>query len=94
MSILSEAAYLYVHSKELLSINRKLKRMGGKAEKHVKRHQKAKDNSEQAVHRKRHGDVVRDIQDLLKKHNAILSKLKRHQVAFAHGLGKEHKIKL
>ena len=93
MGLTNEAAYLYVHSKELVSLTRKLKRLSKKADKHATKHQKAQTPEDKHKHQKKHTNVSSDIKKLVEKHNTTIRKLRGHQVAFAHALGKETKIK-
>ena len=93
MSLVSHAAYLYVHSKELIVLNKKLKRLSKKAEKHKKKGERESDFERVHKHAKRHAEAGEDIRTLLKKHNRLLTKLRRHQVVYAHELKKEHKIR-
>ena len=93
MGLTNEAAYLYVHSKEMVNLTRTLKRLSKRAEKHVKKHQKAKDEKTKTKHQKKHTNVSKDIKHLVEKHNLLIKKLKSHQVAFAHALSKETSIK-
>lgn len=91
MSLAKEAAYLYVFSKELLKLNKKLKKLGRLADKHKVRHGKARVHKKEK-HKIRHVLTVRDIEELMKKHNYALGRLKTHYHRFAHYLKKEHKI--
>ena len=84
MNISNEAAYLYVLSKEIESLNRKIKRLSKKADKHKERHQQASEEKKEK-HRRRYGKVIEKLKDLLKEHNRILTSLRRHQIAFAGG---------
>ena len=93
MSLANEAAYLYVLSKELVTINKRVRKNSQKAQKHLEKHYKAISPEEKAKHQHKHAQRVTDIQKLLQEHNKILSKLRRHQIAFAHQLQKEHQIK-
>lgn len=93
MNITNEAAYLYVHSKELVSLNKRLKRLSRKAEKHVKKHGKTKSEEKKARHKLGHRKATEKIKNLIREHNRVLEKLRHHQVAFAHALREEHKVK-
>jgi hypothetical protein len=92
MSLSSEAGYLYIYSKELLSINKQLRKLGVKAEKHVKKHQKAKSKNEQLKYQEKHARTRIKIEKLLKKHNHVIKTLKHHHLEFYNTLRKEHKI--
>jgi len=91
MTLANEAAYLYVHSKELLSLNKELRNLTNKAQKHVEKHNKSKTEEDRYKHRRKHGKTTEEIQKIIKKHNTTLQKLKSHQIAFAHALQKEHR---
>ena len=93
MGLTNEAAYLYVHSKDLVALTRKLKRLSKKADKHAKKHQKAETPEKKHKHQKKHTNVSNDIKKLVEKHNAVIKRLQGHQIAFAHALSKETKIK-
>ncbi len=93
MNLTNEAAYLYVYSKELISLNKKLKRLSGKAEKHIYKHGKATSEKERLKHRTKHSKTVEKIRKLMVKHNELLNKLRHHHVAYAHALRAEHKVK-
>lgn len=91
MSLFNEASRIYIFSKELVKLNKKLRKLGNLAEKHKGKHEKAKKHKKEK-HRVKHTLAVRDIEKLMKKHNAVLNKLKTHYFRFAHYLRKEHKI--
>lgn len=91
MDLLKEAGYLYVFSKELLKLTKKLKKLGRLAEKHKRRHEKAPEHKKEK-HRIRHALTVRNIEELFRKRNAVLEGLKIHYHRFAHYLREEHKI--
>ncbi len=93
MNLTNEAAYLYVYSKDLISLNKRLKGLSGKAEKHIYKHGKATSEEERLRHRTKHGKVVEKIQKLMVKHNELLNKLHHHHVAYAHALRAEHSVK-
>ena len=92
MGLVNEAGYLYVHSRELVILNKKIKRLSKKAQKHVEKHGKAKTEEKKFKHKKKHTKTTEDIRDLMKKHNKVLGKLKAHQIAYIHALRKEHKV--
>ena len=91
MNISNEAAYLYVYSKELEKINSKIKRLSKKAEKHKKKHDNAREHKK-PKHKAKHSNVIGNIKDLMRRHNKLVTQLRRHQIAFAGALTKEHKI--
>ncbi|MBT3814088.1 hypothetical protein HOE37_00805 [Candidatus Woesearchaeota archaeon] len=92
MGLVNEAGYLYVHSKELLVLNKRIKRLSKKAKKHVDKHTKAETEGARSKHKKKHTKTTEDIHSLMKKHNKVLIKLKAHQIAYIHALRKEHKV--
>ncbi|MBR9683297.1 hypothetical protein GOV03_02040 [Candidatus Woesearchaeota archaeon] len=91
MPLTKEAARLYLFSKRVLELNKKLKKLGKSAEKHKGRHEKAAMHKK-GKHRARHASTVKDIREVMKKHNEALSRLKTHYHRFAHYLRKEHKV--
>ena len=92
MKLANEAGYLYVYSKQLMYINKKIKKLSAKAEKHAVKHMKANTEKKKQKHREKHARVKINIENLLKKHNKIVKILRHHNVAFYHALAKEHKI--
>jgi len=88
MGLTNEAAYLYVHSKDLISLTKKLRRLSKTAEKHTTKHQNAKDEETKVKHHKKHATVSKKMKELIEKHNRIIERLRSHQVAFAHALSK------
>ena len=92
MTLANEAAYLYVYSKQLMNLNKRIRRYTKKAVKHKEKHHQANEIEKKIKHQKRWHDAAKKLQDLMKDHNVILAKLNNHQVAFAHSLRKEHKV--
>ncbi len=93
MSIANEAGYLYVLSKDLATLNKKMKKASKKAQKHLEKHQQATSPEKRQKHQQKHAKKTQQIKKLLEEHNEILAKLRRHQIAFAHQLQNEHQIK-
>tara|TARA_Y100000310_G_scaffold268505_1_gene281136 strand:+ start:247 stop:522 length:276 start_codon:yes stop_codon:yes gene_type:complete len=91
MSLLKEAGNLYLYSKELIKLNRQLKKYGKLAEKYKSKHHAA-DEHKKGQYKSRHESAVKNINKLLKRHNHVLSGLRTHYHGFAHYLRKEHKI--
>ena len=91
MSLTQEAGYIYIYSKRLTKLNKKLKKLGKLAEKHHGRRLKAKEH-QQEKHKLRHAAAVRDIQELMMYHDRNLIKLRTHYRRFAHYFRKEHKL--
>jgi hypothetical protein len=92
MSLFKEATYIYIYSKELTRVNKKIKNLSKKADKHYKKHQESKEEKEKHKHRKKHLSTVDDITSLIKKHNNVMKSLKHHLLNYHHSLKKEHKI--
>ncbi|NQV91932.1 hypothetical protein HQ489_05660 [Candidatus Woesearchaeota archaeon] len=90
-SLLHEAGYLYKYSKELLRLNRKLKKYGKLAEKHKRKHGVAKEK-DKPKHLAKHSKTMEDVHELMKRHNRYFGKLRYHYLRFAHHFRKEHKI--
>jgi len=93
MKIANEAAYLYVYSKELQKLNRKLKRYSNKAQKHLDNHHRAKTEEKKLRHQTKHLRTKVKINKILKRHDLVLSSLRHHYLIFKHALNHEHKIK-
>ncbi len=93
MNLLSEAYYMYYYSRELIKINKKVKRHSKKAEKYVHKHRKAKTEEKKSRHKLGHQKATGKIKDLIEQHNRILKKLRHHHNNYLHALKKEHSIK-
>lgn len=91
MSLIKEAGRIYVFSKELMKLNKKLRKLSKLAEKHKKKHGAAESHKKEK-HRVRHTLTVKDMETTMKKHNVVLNRLKTHLHRFAHYLRKEHKV--
>ena len=92
MNLANEAGYLYVHSKELLSINKQLKTLSKKSEKHAKKHAKAFTEGKKRKHREKYLKSKLKMEKLMKRHKELIKKLEHHRIAFHHALAKHHKI--
>ena len=92
MSIASEAAYLYIRSKEFSKVNRQLQELSKKAQHHRDKHAQATDEAGRAKHKRKHSRITDDIKDLMKRHNMLLSRIKHHMVRYNDALRKEHKL--
>ncbi len=88
MKLTREAAYLYVHSKELVALTKKLRKLSKKADKHADKHQK----TGKEKHRHKHIKVSGEIKHLIEKHSTIIKKLRHHYLRFTYALKKEIKI--
>jgi len=91
MSITREAGYLYIYSKELIKMNKKLHKLSKEAHSHGQRHLQATDEKTRFKYAKKHRKAGEDLQDLVKKHHALLSRIKHHLVNYNHALRKELK---
>ncbi|MFH1682525.1 MAG: hypothetical protein ABIA37_01890 [Candidatus Woesearchaeota archaeon] len=91
MNLLKEAGYVYLYSKKLVYLNKKIKKLGKKAVKHKSRHEKAAEHKKEK-HHVRHVLTVRQINALMEKHNSTLKKLAYHSHKFSECLRKEHKV--
>ncbi len=91
MSLSNEAGYLYVLSKDLIALNKKIKSHADDVRKHAENHTKATHQSDKQKHLERHSDARDTLGKLLEKRYEILKKMQRHQVAFAHRLREESK---
>ncbi len=91
MSLIKEASRLYLFSKELVKLNKRLRKLGRSAEKHKVRHEKASRHKKEK-HKVRHALTVKDVKELMEKHDAVLKRLKTHYQRFTHYLRKEHKV--
>lgn len=92
MGLANEAGYLYIYSKKLIYINKRIRSASKGAEKHLEKHRKADNHDRKHHHYKKHLSKKGDIEKLIKEHNKILKQLHHHEVAFAHSLRKEHNI--
>jgi len=90
MALTKEAGNLYIYSKELIKLNKKLKRFSKRAEKHKTKHEKAKEHKKDK-YKMKHALAVRDLKKVMKRHNQVLAGLRTHYHRFAHYLRKEHK---
>ncbi|HLC71061.1 MAG TPA: hypothetical protein VJI32_03585 [Candidatus Nanoarchaeia archaeon] len=83
MTITNEAAYLYVFSKKLISVNKKIHSLREDGRKAMERLHQTSDS----VRKERYQNQSQKAADKLKKaieeRQSILAKLHRHQVAFA-----------
>ncbi len=91
MGILKEAGYVYLLSRGLVKSNKRLRKLGKLAEKHKEKHGKASEHKKEKYRRK-HSSVIKEINELMTKHNRNLSRIKVHYHRFAHYLRKEHKL--
>ena len=92
MSITREAAYLYLCSKELTKMNKKLHELSTEVQYHRQKHALAADEKNRYKHSKKHHHATGELQQLLKKHDAMLSRIKHHLVNYNNSLRKELKL--
>ena len=91
MSITREAAYLYLCSKELTKMNKKLHELSKEAQYHGQKHTLAADERTRYKHSKKHHHATQEAQHLLNKHHEMLSRIKHHLVNYNNALRKELK---
>ena len=91
MSITREAAYLYLCSKELTKMNKKLHDLSKEAQQHGQKHALATDEKNRHHYAKKHRQAGEELQHLAKKHHALLSRIKHHLVNYNNALRKELK---
>lgn len=91
MGLAEEAEKLYIYSSWLEKLNRKLRKLGRKAEKHRRRHEAAPEHKKEK-HRIRHALTIQEIRELMKQHDEVLGGLKRHYLRFVYYLKEEHKL--
>ena len=91
MSITREAAYLYLCSKELSKMNKKLHGLSKDAQHHGQKHASATDEKSRHKHAKKHHHTTKKLQHLVKEHHEMLSRIKHHLVNYNNALRKELK---
>jgi len=87
MTITNEAAYLYVYSKKLIAVNKKIHSLREEGQKAVQRLHQTADQKQKYQHRSQ--KAAEKLRKAMEEKQTILGKLHRHQVAFAHQLRKE-----
>jgi len=93
MNIAYEAAYLFVYAKKLQRVTTKLKSLSKDAQHHLNKHNATQNPKDKEHHKTKHQKVTKKIQDLITRHNELLTKIRHHQLLFASTLQKEHRIK-
>ena len=93
MNLANEAGYLYNHSKELISLNRRLRSLSKKADKHSEKYHQATKEEKRRKHKKKYSRVATKIKRLIKKHDKLILLLRHHHLAYEHALYKEQKVK-
>lgn len=92
MSLASEAAYLYIRSKEFTKVNKELKRLGEKAQELSKKHANSSDEKQRKKYHEKHSKTTEEIKKLVKRHNQILTRIKHHMVGYNDALRKQHRL--
>lgn len=92
MSIVREAAHLYIYSKKLHALEKQLPGLSKKAEKHKAKLEKTTSESKKK-HQRKHTKTTEKIAVLMKEHATILKKLQQHHDHFVKYLHKEHKTR-
>lgn len=83
MTITNEAAYLYVYSKKLISVNKKIHSLREDGQKAMQKfHQTTDTKRKQECHHQSQ-KVAEKLKKVIEERSTILAKLQRHQVAFA-----------
>ena len=82
MNLVKEAAYLYVYSKGLAKINRKLRKHSKRAEKHRYKMSQTRNEKKKLRHESVHLKSARKIHKLMKKSDLLLAKLQHHYLNF------------
>jgi len=91
MTLVNEAAYLYVFSKKLLKITEQLRKLRHKAETHAQEQRRSKDHKQRNSHFQKQAKTADKIKEKQQEYTQTLQELRRHQVAFAGQLQKEMK---
>jgi len=91
MALLKEARFLYSYSRELVKLNKKLSKLGRRAEQHKVRHGRASEDKKQK-HKVKHVLTMREINKMKNKHNQLIMRLRTHHQHYAHYLRKEHSV--
>ena len=91
MSLTREAGYLYLCSKELAKINKKLHDLSKDVHHHRQKHLQAADEKSRYKHAKKHHHAAKELQQSMQKHHSMLSRIKHHLVNYNNALRKELK---
>jgi len=89
MTITNEAAYLYVYSKKLISINRRIHSLREDGRKALEKFHQTNDSSQKEKYRRQSRKAADKLKKTIEEKQNILTKLHRHQVAFAGQLRNE-----
>ena len=91
MSITRESAYLYLCSKELTKMNKKLHEQRKETHTLAQKSTQATDERTRVKFWKKHHRAAEEMKKLMKEHNAMLSRIKHHLVNFNSALRTELK---
>ena len=91
MDLTSEAAYLYIYSKKFIRLNKELKSLSKKAEKHREKHETVVEHKKEK-HRQKHINVISKIKKLKTEHNKLINKIHHHYSKFYNSMNEEHRI--
>lgn len=83
MTLANEAAYLYVFSKKLISINKKIQSLREDGQKAMQRFHQTMDVKQKQEYHHRSQKAAEKLRKKIEERYTILGKLHRHQVAFA-----------
>lgn len=86
-----EAGYLYWYAKKLNKVNKKLKRLGEKAQKHAKKYAAASGKDRERRFKKYHS-AKEEMQELMKTHHRLMDKVKHHLMLFHDAFRKQQKF--
>lgn len=89
MTITNEAAYLYVYSKKLIAVNKRIHSLREDGQKIMRRFGQINDIAQKQKHHHQSQKAAQKLQKSIEERNTILAKLHRHQVAFAGQLRNE-----
>lgn len=91
MNLAHEAGYLYWYAKKLNKVNKKLKRLSEKAQKHAKKYAAAS-GKDRERHFKKHHAAREEIQELMKVHHRVMNIIKHHLMRFHDTFRKQPKL--
>ncbi len=89
MTITNEAAYLYVYSKKLISVNKKIHSLREDGRKAMEKFHQTTDAGQKQKYHHQSQKVAGKLKTAIEERQTILTKLHRHQVAFAGQLKNE-----
>ena len=92
MTLANEAAYLYVYAKDLVKLKQELHELKEDGDKFTQKYHQAKTHEDREKYRKKYHHIVEKSKKVTEKHHHVLTMLRRHQIAFANALQKEHKV--